>query len=472
MLFSGRACAALMCLSAATLVPSVAGAVRVWEEPRTGWQPPAGSASTLIPGLPPSIAAMFIGSVASPDLRPPEFLQPLAAGGHVGMSRYPEGVAERWLDVGFFAQPRFTFQTGWSPDSASNFSNPPGISMRRTRLVLHGQAHPLLQVRMEFNVSDRIELLDTYALIPFHRAIQLQVGQFRVPFTRMEQVSSTRLQFTDSQLWSSGASQSGMPFIPSFDQGVMAWGWVGPRDLLEYYAGVFNGEGSNKPINFDQYFMYAARVVLNPLGRPKVFQESAINLSHDLKIQIGMNAVSQTRQIGQVAVDQGGVLTQVPNVLKSYYLGADLAVFGWGASVYSEVYFRSLNETDTVSAPSTEALGFLVQGGYFIPAPYVRDHLEIAARFQTFNPSDCFTRSVSRGVCGLRLPASAVQDQYRDLMHSSAITFGVNWYQLGHGFKIQAHYTLNYEWRDPAGAMPGEGIVNNDQFTLQITGSF
>ena len=162
---------------------------------------------------------MFIGSVASPDLRSPEFLQPLAAGGHVGMSRYPEGVAERWLDVGFFAQPRFTFQTGWSPDSASNFSNPPGISMRRTRLVLHGQAHPLLQVRMEFNVSDRIELLDTYALIPFHRAIQLQVGQFRVPFTRMEQVSSTRLQFTDSQLWSSGASQSGMPFIPSFDQG-------------------------------------------------------------------------------------------------------------------------------------------------------------------------------------------------------------------------------------------------------------
>ena len=127
---------------------------------------------------------MFNGSVASPDLRPPDFVPPLAAGGHVGASRFPEGVAERWLDLGFYAQPQFIVQTGYNLDSTSNFSLPPGVSLQRTRVVIHGQAHPLLQMRVEFNMSNNLDLLDAYALVPVRRWLQVQIGQFRVPFSR------------------------------------------------------------------------------------------------------------------------------------------------------------------------------------------------------------------------------------------------------------------------------------------------
>jgi hypothetical protein len=41
----------------------------------------------------------------------------------VGASRFPEGVAERWLDIGFFAQPQFIAQTGYDADSSTNFSH-------------------------------------------------------------------------------------------------------------------------------------------------------------------------------------------------------------------------------------------------------------------------------------------------------------------------------------------------------------
>lgn len=57
-------------------------------------------------------------------------------------------------------------------------------------------------------------------------------------------------------------------------------------------------------------------------------------------------------------------------------------------------------------------------------------------------------------------------------MDTVAVTFGLNWYQLGHGFKVQAAYTVSNEYRDLQGGRPGSGVVSNDLFSLQLTGSF
>lgn len=457
--------AVLVAPFAALLFPARADAVRLWEEPRAGWAPPAG---TLGPGG-LSLESVLNGSLASPDLRPAEFAPPLAAGGHVGQSRYPEGVAERWLDVGFYAQPQFVYQTGYDNDSVSNFSVAPGVNLRRTRMVVHGQAHPLLQVRLEFGLSANLELFDTYALVPVRRWLQVQIGQFRVPFSRQELVSGTRLQFADSSLWSGQGNASGVRFVLSFDTGVMVWGWAGPRDLVEYYAGVFNGKGPNNPFNLDGFFLYAGRVVVNPLGRPRSFQEGAVGLSREPAISVGLNAAGQIRQVGLVTLP--GATSPTPNRIRAISLGADLFASAWGASLYAELYARDTEETDTHAAPNTQSLGWLVQAGYFIPAPYVREHLEVVARVQRFDPSDCFTRTQGAD-CGIRPPASASRAVYRDFMDTTALTFGLNWYQLGHGFKAQASYTIQNEGRDLAGGAPGSGVVINDLFNLQLTGSF
>lgn len=450
---------------ALALAPLSAHAVRLWEEPRADWAPPAG---TLAPGQ-LSLGDRLTGSLASPDLRPAEFSTPLAAGGHAGQSRYPEGVAERWLDIGFYAQPQFIYQTGYDNESVSNFSVAPGVNLRRTRMVVHGQAHPLLQVRMEFGLSDRLELFDTYALVPVRRWLQVQIGQFRVPFSRQELVSGSRLQFVDNALWSGGANASGVRFVPSFDTGVMVWGWAGPRDLVEYYAGVFNGKGPNNPFNLDGFFLYAGRVVVNPLGRPRSFQEGSVGLPRTPTLSIGLNAAGQIRQVGLVTLR--GATSPVPNRIQAISLGADLYASAWGASLYAEVYARDTQETDTNAAPNTQSLGWLVQAGYFVPAPYVRDHLEVVARVQRFDPSNCITRTEGSD-CGVRPPPSASRIVYRDFMDTMDITFGLNWYQLGHGFKAQASYTIQNEYRDLAGRGPGSGVVVNDLFNLQLTGSF
>ena len=456
-----------------------AHAVRAWEEPRTGWRPPApsggltASASSGILGL---LEMSLLGSAASPDLRPADFTPPLAAGGHVGASRYPEGVAERWLDIGFFAQPQFVFQTGYDFNSATNFSVPPGVNLQRTRVVVHGQAHPLLQMRIEFNLSDRLELLDSYALVPVRRWLQVQIGQFRVPFSRQELVSSSRYQFADRSLWSGAANSSGVRFIPSFDLGVMAWGWTGPRDLFEYYVGVFNGKGSNTPFNLDGFFLWAGRLAINPLGRPSSLQEGAVNLRPAPTLAIALNASTQIRQIGSIS--RPGSMMPEPNRIGVTSLGADLFFAAHGFSAYAEVYARDTAETDTTVTQSTQAFGWLAQLGFFIPHPALRNHLELIARVQEFDPSTCITRStapLSAGGppdCATRLPASATREVYRDFMKTLSMSFGVNWYQLGHGFKLHASYTINNEYRDLAGGVADSGIVLNDVFTLQLTGSF
>jgi hypothetical protein len=454
---------ALAGVSIGLTVPREAGAVRVWEEARAGWTPPGG----LAPGA-LSLGAMFNGPVASPDLRPPDFVPPLAAGGHVGASRFPEGVAERWLDIGIYTQPQFTFQTGYQSDSTTNFSLPPGVGVQRTRFIFHAQPHPLLQVRAEFNLSDRVDLLDAYALVPVRRWLQVQAGQFRVPFSRQELTSSSRLQFADRQLWAGGANTSSVTFIPSYDQGIMLWGWAGPRDLVEYYVGVFNGKGPNRPSNLDAFFLYAARVAVNPLGRPRALQEGAINLSQAPTLAIGLNGATQVRQVGLVTLPGGAA--PVPNRVTVSSVGADVFFAAYGASAYGEVYFRDTHETDTASVPNTQSLGWLIQAGYFVPVPALRRHLEVVARAQSFDPSGCYT--VSAGAdCGQRSPGTSSREVYRDFMFARAYTIGLNWYQLGHGYKLQAQYTINTEHRDIAGRPPGSGVVDNDLFTLLLTGS-
>lgn len=455
---------ALAGVSVTLAAPRQAGAVRLWEEARESWSPPG---AWLDPGG-LTLAARLAGSAASPDLRPPDFVPPLAAGGHVGASRLPEGVAARWLDLGFFAQPQLVAQTGYDPGAAPGLSLPPGVALRRTRVILHGQAHPLLQVRAEFNLSDAPALLDAYALVPVRRWLQVQMGQFRAPSSRQELTAGSRRQFADRALWAGEAGASGVRFLPSYDRGLMVWGWAGPRDLVEYYAGVFNGKGSNGALDPDGLFLYAARVALNPLGRPRALQEGAVDLPRAPTLAVAVHAAAQVRR-GPEATP--GMPAPTPGRTAASSLGADVFFAARGASLYGEVYFRDTREADGAAAPSTQSLGWLLQAGYLLPWSALRNRLEVVARAQGFDPSGCYTVAAGAG-CGQRLPGSRSREAYRDLMLARAYTFGLTWYQRGHGFKAQAQYTLNTEHRDVAGDRPGSGAVPNDLFTLLLTGSF
>ena len=163
------------------------------------------------------------------------------------------------------------------------------------------------------------------------------------------------------------------------------------------------------------------------------------------------------------------------------YLGSDLTAVGWGLSLYGELYYRDTHETDTMAVQSTESFGGLAQAGLFPfwfarrTVPYLADRLEIVFRYQDFAPSTCTGFMETSQSCAVRLPSQQSSDQYQNFMHTAAYTFGLNWYQFGHGFKIQSDFTI-YNYLSPiAGMGPGSGIVGNginDVFITQLTGSF
>jgi hypothetical protein len=197
----------------------------------------------------------------------------------------------------------------------------------------------------------------------------------------------------------------------------MVWGWLGPRDLVEYYAGIFNGKGPNQPFNLDGFFLYAGRVAVNPLGRPRAFQEGAVNLPRDPRLSIGLNAAGQVRQIGTVTI--GGA--EVPNRVTVTALGADVYFAArWGASFYGEVYFRDTEETDTGSRRHHAVPRVARAGGVLHPAPRpAQPPRGGRPRAAASTPPDCLTRTRAAGTCDIRPYPSHTRENYRDFMNTT-----------------------------------------------------
>ena len=75
---------------------------------------------------------------------------------------------------------------------------------------------------------------------------------------------------------------------PDRQIGAQLWGkpftsiWPEQKDLLTYYAGIFNGNGRNISVNDNNNFMYVGRLELMPF-KGKIFgQDSSLKLGADV----------------------------------------------------------------------------------------------------------------------------------------------------------------------------------------------
>jgi phosphate-selective porin len=114
------------------------------------------------------------------------------------------------------------------------------LRIRRGRLVMEGFAYdPRLEYNVQLELAGQSVSLKR-AFVNWRLAgagAQLRAGKFKVPFGRQQLTSSFQQQLADRSLVSD-------EFAKGDDDGVMVWGLpAGGR--LEYYAGVFNGEGNN-----------------------------------------------------------------------------------------------------------------------------------------------------------------------------------------------------------------------------------
>lgn len=275
------------------------------------------------------------------------------------------------LNIGGRLQTRFTYEfesdtdgDGASQDDLPNFDTP------RARLWFKGNAFdPALTYEFQFDVagdvpkgsvapttvvtgvdfsnsttttastsfsgSDRlVELKDAYLNYEISgKALQVKAGQFKAPYSRQQMTSSGRQMFVDR-------APTDRFFAPGRQKGANLWGsFLGEKDdLLEWYAGAFDGEGENL-VNNDEGLMWVGRLAVNPFGG-MAYSEADLRAEENRGKFLMAVAVN-----GWYHQDDGRTAANAD----SWSIGADVAAAYMGFFVGAEAHYR---ENDRSTPPS------------------------------------------------------------------------------------------------------------------------
>ncbi|PYI60860.1 MAG: hypothetical protein DMC60_06940 [Verrucomicrobia bacterium] len=162
--------------------------------------------------------------------------------------------------------------------------------LRRARINLTGDFAENFDFKVEgdFENSDginsgRTAFEATDIFVNWHQfpEAQVKLGQWKAPFGLEQLTPDTSLYIIERSL-PTGA------ITPERQIGVQLWGkpfasvWPDEKDLLTYYAGVFNGNGRNTTVNDNNNFMYIGRLE-STLFKAKMWgQDSYLKLGADV----------------------------------------------------------------------------------------------------------------------------------------------------------------------------------------------
>jgi hypothetical protein len=224
----------------------------------------------------------------------------------------------------------------------------------------------------------------------------VQAGQFKVPFGRQEMTSSERQQFVERSILSG-------EFTFSRDIGVQLWGRVA-SGKLEYRAGVFNGNGRNKPINDNDKLQYDARLTFEPFGSVG-YSESDFESKDKPLLAVALE-FEKNDKARSTSAPPGSFVGNFDDTT----FGGDVVFKYKGFSLYSELFLR---ERQAERGASFDSNGYIVQSGFFVK----RNVFELAFRYASWDPSDL----------------TGDDEQ-------SEIGGAANYYFLKHRLKLQADY--------------------------------
>ena len=320
--------------------------------------------------------------------------------------------------------------------------------LRRARINLTGDFAENFDFKVEgdFENSDgissnRTAFSGTDIFVNWHQFAEanVKIGQWKAPFG-LEQLTPDPSLIIIERSLPTGA------ITPERQIGMQVWGkpftniWPDEKDLLTYYAGIFNGNGRNTTVNDNNNFMYVGRLELMPF-KGKIFgQDSSLKLGADVlnsRDDAGVN-ISQSLNL---LVNADGSLS--PFVLPGADERTAWSVDAWfnlgpfdliGEYLQEKVNGRTVNGVPPGFADFTT-------NGYYITAAYflIPKKLQAAVRWEDLNP----------GQMG------------NDGIHS--ITGGLNYYIHGDDLKLMVNYI--HTWSDFREANPQFG---DDQFNEVI----
>jgi phosphate-selective porin OprO/OprP len=264
----------------------------------------------------------------------------------------PAGVAAQdpfTADFSLYMQVRYVHDFPEEGDSEGNFL------VRRVRPNVSGEAYDIVTYRLMAEVSPTARVLEGWIATTVGGGVTLGAGQTKIPFGRQWLNSSSRFQFVDRSI-------AMLRFNPDRSPGVWASGFLG-GDVLEYSAGLFNGDGVNVS-NVNGDLAEVARIVWTPFGAYPL-AESALDFPEEPRLALGAGVLNVT-----VGEDDEATENLRFNVEAAFKLQ--------GFSAQAE-YFTENGEPEVGDDLTTNA--FYAQAGYLIESGY-----ELAARYSVVQP--------------------------------------------------------------------------------------
>src|SRR5258707_10992756 len=311
--------------------------------------------------------------------------------------------------------------------------------LRRVRINLTGDFAENFDFKVEgdFENSDGINsnrdaFSGTDIFVNWHQFAEANVkaGQWKAPFG-LEQLTPDPTLIIIERSLPTGA------ITPERQIGVQVWGkpftniWPAQKDLLTYYAGIFNGNGRNVTVNDNNNFMYVGRLE-STLFQGVFGKDSYLKLGADVlnsRDDKGTN-ISQSLNL---FVNSDGSLS--PFVLPGADERTAWSVDAWlkmgpfdliGEYLEEHVHGRTVNGVPPGFADFTTN-GFYITAAYYL----IPKKLQVAVQWQDLNP----------GQMG------------NDGIHS--ITGGLNYYIHGDDLKLMVDYI--HTWSDFREANPEFG---------------
>src|SRR6266540_1483570 len=316
--------------------------------------------------------------------------------------------------------------------------------LRRARINMTGDFAEQFDFKIEGDFgqgdginSSRTAFSGTDIFVNWHQLpwAQIKVGQWKAPFGLEQLTPDTSLYIIERSL-PTGA------ITPERQLGAQLWGkpfasiWPDQKDLLTYYAGIFNGNGRNISNNDNNNFMYVGRLE-STLFKSKIWgQESFLKLGADVlnsRDDKGTN-ISQSLNL---LVNADGSLS--PFVLPGADERTAWSVDAWLKLGPFDLIGEYLEEYVNGRTVKGVSLGFadFTTNGYYVTAGYflIPKKLQLAVQWQDLNPGQ-------KGNDGIR-----------------SITGGLNYYIHGDDIKLMVNYI--HTWSDFREAHPQFG---DDQF--------
>src|SRR2546422_4821338 len=322
--------------------------------------------------------------------------------------------------------------------------------LRRARINLTGDFAEQFDFKIEgdFGQSDglnsnRTAFSATDIFVNWHQfpQAQIKVGQWKAPFG-LEQLTPDYALYTIERTLPPGA------ITPDRQIGAQLWGkpfasvWPEQKDLLTYYAGIFNGNGRNITNNDNNNFMYVGRLE-STLFQDVFGKGSFLKLGGDVlnsRDDKGVN-ISQTLNL---LVNADGSLS--PFVLP----GADERT-AWSVDAWFNLgrfdligeYLEEYVDGRTVNGVPP-GFGDFTTNGYYVTAAYflIPKKLQAVVRWEGLNPGQ----------------------KGNDGIHS--ITGGLNYYIHGDDIKLMANYI--HTWSDFRQANPQLGDDQFDEVIVRL----